>query len=48
MRLSLADVAGMFTLKRPLTDRDIRAAIEASHAHRLDFSRVPGAVRLKS
>jgi antitoxin PrlF len=50
LRLSLADVAGMFTSKHPISDQNIREAIEEGYARRrryLEFSRVPGAVRLK-
>jgi hypothetical protein len=32
MRLSLADVAGMFTTGRPLGDQEIREAIEEGYA----------------
>jgi len=32
LRLGLADVAGMFKLDRPLTDDEIRKAIENGHA----------------
>jgi len=34
MRLSLADVAGMFKLERPVSDQEIRAAIEEGYARR--------------
>lgn len=34
MRLTLADVAGLYKVKGPVTDQEIRAAIEAGYAGR--------------
>ena len=36
MRLSLSDVAGMFKLDHPLSEDDIRKAIEEGYASRRD------------
>jgi len=34
MRLTLMDVAGMFKTGRPISDKEIKAAIEDGYAHR--------------
>jgi hypothetical protein len=34
MRLTLADVAGMFTAGRPITDQEISQAIDGGYARR--------------
>jgi AbrB family looped-hinge helix DNA binding protein len=34
LRLSLADVAGMFKVDRPITDQEINQAIDGGYAHR--------------